>query len=55
MICYKDRTFCDFWKECANAKDCPVCLTEEVKRKAEAFGLPICHYSEKPECFKEKE
>ena len=52
MICYKDMTFCPFWAECLEM-DCPRALTCEEKDKAKETGLPICQYTNKPECFKE--
>jgi len=53
MITYKDMTFCDF-KDCQN-KDCNRRLTEQIKRDAKAFGLPICRYAIKPECYINKQ
>ena len=55
MICYKDMTFCTFYKECDNAKTCHRPLTPKVAKLAEEFGLPICQFTDKPECFVEKE
>lgn len=54
MLCYKDITFCNFYKECKE-EDCVITMTDEVVKKAKDFGLPICHYADKPECFKSKE
>jgi len=52
VVCYRDMTFCDFYRECAE-QDCPEALTEMVKEKAQEIGLPISHFLEKPDCFKE--
>ena len=49
MICYKDMTFCSYYKECER-KDCVRALTPEVVQAAEKFGLPICQFAEKPDC-----
>ena len=51
MICYKDRTFCNFG--CSN-KDCPRNLTDNMRKEAEEKGLPISQYVDKPDCFEEK-
>ena len=53
MICYKDKTFCEYYKNC-DAIDCDRALTEEVVQKAEAVGLPISMFIEKPVCFCDK-
>ena len=38
MICYKDKTFC-INEECP--KKCALYLTEQIKKEAMAFGLPV--------------
>ena len=57
MICYKDMTFCPFYKDCANP--CFRSLTDEVWRTAKNWWKdddpPICQYMSKPDCFKEKD
>ena len=54
MICYGDMTFCTFWKECKDGKECNRALTEKVEQDAEKWmkNAPICTFVEKPECFK---
>ena len=56
MMCYRDRTFCDFYKECADGKSCDRALTPEVQEGADKWwgkdGAPICIFVNKPECFK---
>lgn len=56
MICYRDMTFCPFWKECKDGKGCDRALTPEVKKKAVEwfgkYGAPICRYVDKPRCFR---
>jgi len=49
MLCYKDMTFCSYYKECKD-KDCIRALTPEVEESARKFGLPISHFAERPDC-----
>ena len=51
MICYKDRTFCRYHMLCKNGHTCDRALTSKVIECAKVTGLPICHFSEFPECF----
>lgn len=50
MICYRDMTFCPFFRDCNKANECHRPLTEEVKLDAQAKGLPIAQFSAKPSC-----
>ena len=59
MLCYKDMTFCSFYKDCKDGETCERALTDEVKADAKNWGdswgcddTPICEFTEKPECFK---
>jgi len=54
MLCYKDMTFCTFWKECKDNKKCGRALTDKIKEDAEKWmkNAPICAYVDKPDCFK---
>lgn len=62
-MCYKDKTFCPFYLECINGKDCTAALTLKVEEDAKKWwkliseeGIPpIAIYLDKPECFKERE
>lgn len=58
MMCYRDMTFCPYFKECKEGGLCSRALTDEVKENAKKWwgkeGAPICRFIEKPECFKEK-
>lgn len=54
MMCYRDRTYCAYFPDCAQGGDCPLALTDEVMDMAEREGLPICQYAERPECWEEK-
>lgn len=53
MICYKDMTFCSYYKKCNDAKNCDRKLTPEVIKAAEEWmkDPPICQFAEKPTCF----
>jgi hypothetical protein len=54
MICYHDTTFCPFWAECSTGLAwCPRSLTPAVREKAQETGLPICCFTDKPECFRQ--
>jgi hypothetical protein len=53
MLCYKDRTFCPFWKECLNGNNCPDALTEYHIEKAKELNLYISKNLEKPDCYTE--
>lgn len=59
MICYADKTFCSFYKECKNP--CARALTEAIIERATIWSkqyhptdLLICQFIDKPECFKDK-
>lgn len=58
MICYKDKTFCDYYKTCADGDTCHRALTKDVRKRARKWWgrgiIPISVYAEHPECFKEK-
>ena len=59
MFCFRDSTFCKFYKDCKDGKECRRALTEEIKEAADRWWgkgggqAPICSFSEKPECHKE--
>lgn len=57
MICYKDMTFCSFYKDCKEGLTCGRALTEEVRKEAKKwFGsddAPICQFVHKPDCWKQ--
>jgi hypothetical protein len=52
MICYKDITFCTFYEDCKDAKECHRALTPEVIKQANEWmkNPPIATFMEKPEC-----
>jgi len=51
MLCYKDKTFCEFYKECKKNKDCGKALIEKVQKEADDIGLSICRFEDRPNCF----
>lgn len=53
-LCYKDMTFCPFWRNCFNVADCHRPLTDEVAEAAHKFGLPLSQFTDKPSCWKEQ-
>lgn len=55
MIHYKDRTFCSYYKECKIGSTCNSALTPDVEKGAQAIGLPISRWVNKPACFAQKE
>ena len=66
MLSYKDRTFCEYYKDCSKGSHCDRALTTNVKMKAGEWwawimkdkgmgDAPIAVYADKPDCFKTKE
>jgi len=55
MICYRDATFCPYYKICKDGKECSRALTREMLSYAKSAGLPICQFVEKPDCFKQRD
>ena len=51
MLCYRDRTFCDFYKDCKDGQECIRAATPELYKKAKDFGAPVCRFVDKPSCF----
>ena len=51
MQCYKDKTFCGYGVICKNSGDCDRILTAKDREEARKMNLPLCMYSEFPECF----
>ena len=51
MLCYRDMTFCSWWRECTRGADCPRALTPDVVEAAARHGYPICQFADKPECY----
>lgn len=53
MLCYKDRTLCDF-EDCSKFKICTSALKNQDILNAKELGLLIALYSDKPVCYKDK-
>lgn len=57
-LCYRDMTFCEFWRDCAEGDACDRALTAQVQADADEWwggdDYPIMVFAERPECFKEK-
>ena len=52
MLCYRDMTFCDFWRTCLNAEGCSRKLTEKARMAAAEMNIPLCTYVSPPkECY----
>lgn len=62
MMCWKDRTFCNFddcdeWNTCNRAftNEKQVAAGEWWKRGGgKAEDAPVCFYADKPQCYKEQ-
>lgn len=58
MICYRDRTFCQFWKECDKGVACESAYTPSVFQEALSWwgseNPPIALFVEPPPCFNAK-
>jgi hypothetical protein len=48
---YDAKTWCQFWPECKNGKDCPDALNVEVRMRAIVAGLPCAQWLFPPRCF----
>lgn len=55
MICYKDITFCSYWKDCKNSRECGRALTYKIREGAIKLGLPIAQFADKPTCHEQTE
>lgn len=55
MLCYKDKTFCPYFKSCKHGSNCDRALTDEVLDKIEESGLYYAQFGSEPECYEENE
>lgn len=53
MICYRDKTWCTWYKDCADRQMCDRVLTPEERAKAESLNLPISQFMAPPKCHTE--
>lgn len=57
MLCYRDMTFCDFWRNCHGGYDCRRALTPDIHAAAakwwgtENGSAPIATFGERPKCW----
>ena len=62
MLCYRDMTFCTYYKDCVDAGECPRPLTPEVQAAADKWwesfksegGAPFSMFTNKPDCWVKK-
>ena len=54
MLNYKDMTFCPYWKDCRDARECHRPLTKDVEAKAKQADMLISVFAEKPDCHRPK-
>jgi len=61
MICYRDKTWCNF-KDCANATHCPRVMSKEEEARCRKWSLEITEgkhdmiasfFGKHPKCYKE--
>lgn len=49
---YKDKTFCAFYKDCADGLSCGRKLSDDIISGAKKAGLHISQFVDKPDCYK---
>lgn len=54
MTCYKDTTFCRYWRKCADGSECCRALTDEVSKAAAKSENPVCQFISEPSCYIEE-
>lgn len=55
MMCYRDRTWCNFDKcKKYHPEKCSRVLSEYDNKRIEDGQLPVCFYGDKPKCYEEK-
>ena len=60
MLCYRDKTWCPFYKSCSHGESCHDALTPTIMAQAIKWWgnpkevPPISSYTEKPKCWVEK-
>lgn len=55
-VCFRDITFCGFWRTCARQEGCRIRLTGCVRIGAEAWApgrADISQFAAAPPCFRE--
>lgn len=54
MMCYRDMTFCPYWRECQKGEKCKRALTPDVEFEAGRLPIRIAKYLDTPTCFSGK-
>lgn len=54
MMCYRDKTFCNFYLDCEKGDICGWALTPKIRKEAKELRLPIARFLDKPRCFEDK-
>lgn len=55
MMCYRDRTWCNFDKcKKYNVEKCSRVLSEIDNKRIIEGGWQVCYYGDKPKCYEEK-
>lgn len=54
MLNYRDKTFCPFWETCNHGDNCSRKANKQLVQRAKNFGLPLCLFMDKPNCYTEK-
>lgn len=52
MLCYLDKTFCDYYLTCKKGENCNRALYKELEEKAHKAGLPLSRFLGHPSCFR---
>lgn len=55
MVCYKDITFCSYYRKCLKGFGCFRSLTKAVEKDAIKKGIMVSQFADRPKCFLEKE
>lgn len=58
-MCYRDMTFCSFYRNCKGSSTCGRAFTPDVEEAAERWwgskDAPVCFFTDKPKCYCEEE
>lgn len=46
-------TFCSFYEDCTHGLKCSRALTPKIIRDAKNWGLGVCEYADRPDCFEQ--
>lgn len=59
MMCFRDMTFCTYWKDCRYSETCGRKFDKEQEAAAKKWwggdNPPICTFIGRPRCFVEKQ